>query len=116
MATGGNEIWLVEAVSGLETIEPLAPRCALVFPQPFHPLPATAVSVRDLSLMRHPVLLANGDNDRMLPTPNTLDMARRLPNNEVVIYPDAAHGGIFQYHEQFVEKALELLAKGGERC
>ena len=36
----GNEIWLVAAVSGLETIEPFAPRCTLVFPQPFHPLPA----------------------------------------------------------------------------
>ena len=65
----------------------------------------------DLSLIRHPVLLANGDNDRMLPTPNTLDMARRVPNNELVIYPDAGPGGIFQFHEQFVEKALEFLAK-----
>jgi pimeloyl-ACP methyl ester carboxylesterase len=65
----------------------------------------------DLSLIRQPVLLANGDSDRMLPTPNTLDMARRLPNNELVIYPDAGHGGIFQFHEQFVEKALEFLAK-----
>src|SRR5437762_3410796 len=65
----------------------------------------------DLSRIRHPVLLANGDNDRMLPTPNTLDMARRPPNNELVIYPDAGHGGIFQFHEQFVEKAVEFLAK-----
>jgi pimeloyl-ACP methyl ester carboxylesterase len=65
----------------------------------------------DLSLIRQPVLLANGDNDRMLPTPNTLDMALRLPNNELVIYPDAGHGGIFQFHEQFVEKALEFLAE-----
>jgi hypothetical protein len=51
----------------------------------------------DLSFIRHPVFLANGDNDRMLPTPNTLDMARRIPNNELVIYPDAGHGGIFQF-------------------
>jgi pimeloyl-ACP methyl ester carboxylesterase len=65
----------------------------------------------DLSKIAHPVLLANGDHDRMLPTPNTLDMARRLPNNELLIYPDAGHGGIFQFHEQFVEKALEFLAK-----
>ena len=64
----------------------------------------------DLSLIRQPVLLANGDNDRMLPTPNTLDMARRLPNNELVIYPDAGHGGIFQFHQQFVDKALQFLA------
>jgi pimeloyl-ACP methyl ester carboxylesterase len=65
----------------------------------------------DLSLVHQPVLLANGDNDRMLPTPNTLDMARRLPNSELVIYPDAGHAGIFQFHEQFVQKALEFLAK-----
>jgi pimeloyl-ACP methyl ester carboxylesterase len=65
---------------------------------------------QDLSRIRQPVLLANGENDRMLPTPNTLDMARRLPNNEVVIYPDAGHGGIFQFHEQFVDKALQFLA------
>ena len=65
----------------------------------------------DLSKIAHSVLLANGDHDRMLPTPNTLDMARRLPNNELVIYPDAGHGGIFQFHEQFVEEALEFLAK-----
>jgi pimeloyl-ACP methyl ester carboxylesterase len=36
---------------------------------------------------------------------------RTHPNNELVIYPDAGHGGIFQFHEQFVEKALEFLAK-----
>jgi hypothetical protein len=28
-----------------------------------------------------------------------------------VIYPHVGHGGIFQYHQQFVEKALEFLAK-----
>src|SRR5436309_12479538 len=35
VATGGNEIWLVEAVSGLETIEPLAPRCGPRFSTTF---------------------------------------------------------------------------------
>jgi pimeloyl-ACP methyl ester carboxylesterase len=65
----------------------------------------------DLSQIRQPVLLANGDHDRMLPTPNTIDMSQRLPNNELVIYPDAGHAGIFQYHDQFVDKALEFLAK-----
>jgi pimeloyl-ACP methyl ester carboxylesterase len=63
----------------------------------------------DLSKITHPVLLANGDDDRMLPTPNTRDMAKRLPNNQLVIYPDAGHGGIFQYHEAFVNEALQFL-------
>lgn len=37
--------------------------------------------------------------------------ARRLPDSELVIYPDAGHGGIFQYHREFVTKALAFLAR-----
>ena len=55
------------------------------------------------------MLVANGDNDRMVPTTNTVDLDRRLPNSELVIYPDAGHGGIFQYHREFVATALEFL-------
>src|SRR3954453_23326619 len=56
----------------------------------------------DLSVIRHPVLVANGESDRMVPTKNPVDLARRLPDSELVIYPDAGHGGIFQFHRQFV--------------
>ena len=45
------------------------------------------------------------------PTKNTHDLAKRLPDSELVIYPDAGHGGIFQFHAQFVDKALEFLAR-----
>ncbi|QDN74301.1 alpha/beta hydrolase (plasmid) [Streptomyces sp. S1A1-7] len=63
----------------------------------------------DLSVIHQPVLVANGDNDRMVPTQNSVDLARRVPNGELVLYPDAGHGGIFQFHRQFVETALEFL-------
>ena len=63
----------------------------------------------DLSVIRQPTLVANGDNDRMVPTKNTLDLDRRLPNSELVIYPDAGHGGIFQHYREFVATALEFL-------
>jgi pimeloyl-ACP methyl ester carboxylesterase len=66
---------------------------------------------QDLSVIQQPVLIANGDDDRMVPTQNSADMARRLPNAELVIYPDAGHGGIFQFHEQFVPTALEFLER-----
>ena len=36
---------------------------------------------------------------------------QRLPNAELVIYPDAGHGGIFQFHQQFVERALAFLGE-----
>lgn len=63
----------------------------------------------DLSRIHHPVLVANGESDAMVPSSNSVDLARRLPNAELVLYADAGHGGIFQHHEEFVPKALEFL-------
>ncbi|WP_296507874.1 alpha/beta hydrolase [Rhodoferax sp.] len=64
----------------------------------------------DLSVITQPVLVVNGDDDRMVPTkPNTYDLARRLPNSQLIIYPDAGHGGAFQFHEDFVLKSLAFL-------
>jgi len=63
----------------------------------------------DLSRVHHPVLVANGDHDKMVPSSNSVDLARRLPNAELVLYEDAGHGGVFQYHEAFVQKALDFL-------
>lgn len=65
----------------------------------------------DLSEIRQPVLVVNGDNDRMVPTePNTYDLHRQLANSELVIYPDAGHGSIFQNGSDFVERANQFLA------
>ena len=63
----------------------------------------------DLGRIQHPVLVANGDDDRMVPTSNSYDLANRIPNATLRIYPDAGHGGIFQAHERFVPEALEFL-------
>jgi pimeloyl-ACP methyl ester carboxylesterase len=63
----------------------------------------------DLSSIRQPVLVLNGESDKMVPTKNTVDLGRRLPNSELVVYPDAGHGGVFQFHEDFVKRALEFL-------
>lgn len=66
---------------------------------------------QDLSVIKQPVLVANGDNDRMVPSGNTTDLSKRISNSEIIIYKDAGHGGIFQYHEEFVKSTLEFLAK-----
>jgi pimeloyl-ACP methyl ester carboxylesterase len=63
----------------------------------------------DLASIHQPVLLLNGDSDKMVPTRNTIDLGRRLPNSQLVIYPDAGHGGVFQFHQDFVKRALEFL-------
>ena len=65
----------------------------------------------DLSVIQQPVLVANGDHDRMVPTVNSYDLAKRLPNSTLVIYPDAGHGGIFQFHDDFVKQSLTFLAQ-----
>jgi len=66
---------------------------------------------QDLSVIKQPVLVANGDNDRMVPSSNTTDLNKRISNSEIIVYKDAGHGGIFQYHEDFVKSALAFLAK-----
>jgi len=63
----------------------------------------------DLGSIHQPVLVMNGDSDKMVPTKNTVDLDRRLPNSQLVIYPDAGHGGVFQFHGDFVNRALEFL-------
>ena len=64
---------------------------------------------RDLASIHQPVLVMNGDSDKMVPSKNTVDLDRRLPNSQLVLYPDAGHGGVFQFHEDFVQRALEFL-------
>jgi pimeloyl-ACP methyl ester carboxylesterase len=64
---------------------------------------------QDLGGIKIPVLIANGDNDIMVPTENSTDMARRIRGSQLVIYEDAGHGGIFQNYADFVSKALSFL-------
>jgi pimeloyl-ACP methyl ester carboxylesterase len=63
----------------------------------------------DLGQIRQPVFVANGDNDVMVASSHSVDLARRIPNAKLTIYPDSGHGGVFQYHEQFVPAVLEFL-------
>lgn len=63
----------------------------------------------DLSTLTQPTLIANGDNDRMVPTVLSNDLHRRIEGSELIIYPDSGHGGIFQFHDQFAPAAVEFL-------
>jgi pimeloyl-ACP methyl ester carboxylesterase len=62
-----------------------------------------------LATVQQPVLVVNGDEDVMVPSFNSFELARRLPNAKLSIFPDAGHGGIFQYHAAFVQQALAFL-------
>ncbi len=65
----------------------------------------------DLGAIHQPVLVGNGDHDLMVASEHSADMARRIPGAELVIYPDSGHGGVFQYHQQFVPRVLEFLER-----
>jgi pimeloyl-ACP methyl ester carboxylesterase len=65
----------------------------------------------DLSVITIPTLIANGDNDRMVPSVLSEDLHRRIAGSELIIYPNSGHGAIFQYWEKFAPVAAKFLAK-----
>ncbi|MEU9808699.1 alpha/beta hydrolase [Mycobacterium sp. NPDC050853] len=63
----------------------------------------------DLSAITQPTFIANGDNDRMVPTTLSEDMHRRIADSKLTIYPNSGHGGIFQYNREFTPAAIQFL-------
>jgi pimeloyl-ACP methyl ester carboxylesterase len=67
-------------------------------------------STEALKRIGHPVLVANGDADVMVPTAASIALFEALPNAKLSIFPDAGHGGIFEYADAFVDQTLRFLA------
>ena len=62
-----------------------------------------------LAELKLPVLVVNGSHDIMIPTINSYILAQHLPDAKLIIYPDAGHGSLFQYHEDFVDEVSRFL-------
>lgn len=65
---------------------------------------------RQLSVIKHPVLIVNGTSDLIVPTINSFTLSQHLPDSKLIIWSDAGHGSLFQFHEDFnreVEVFLE---------
>ena len=60
-----------------------------------------------------PVFVANGDSDPMILPRYSYLLAGLLPNARVTIYPDSAHGFLFQYHEEFAADVHAFLQTSG---
>ena len=71
---------------------------------------ANASANGDLKGVRHPVLVVDGSHDVMIPTINSYNLAQALANAELIIYPNAGHGSLFQYPERFADDAARFLA------
>ncbi|MFE5079465.1 alpha/beta fold hydrolase [Streptomyces mirabilis] len=66
-----------------------------------------------LSCLRMPVFVANGDSDPMILPHYSHLLAGLLPQARVKIYPDSAHGFLFQHHAEFAADVDAFL--GGPR-
>ena len=56
-----------------------------------------------------PVFVANGDSDPMILPRYSYLLAGLLPDARLKIYPDAAHGFLFQHHSEFAADVSEFL-------
>jgi pimeloyl-ACP methyl ester carboxylesterase len=63
-----------------------------------------------LAGITQPTLVANGANDLTIPTVNSQLLADHLPNDRLRLYPNAAHGLLFQYPRQLAELVTEFLS------
>jgi pimeloyl-ACP methyl ester carboxylesterase len=55
-----------------------------------------------LKEIRQPTLVVNGSNDVIIYTINSFILQQHLPNAQLILYPDASHGSLYQYPELFV--------------
>ncbi|WP_160115250.1 alpha/beta fold hydrolase [Bryocella elongata] len=70
----------------------------------------------DLRQIRQPTLVVNGVQDEMIPASNSYRLVENLPNAMLLIYPDAGHGSLFQWHESFARQLLAFLASDSSQA
>ena len=55
-----------------------------------------------LKSIRQPTLVVNGHNDVIIYTVNSFTLQQNIPNAQLILYPDASHGSMYQYPELFL--------------
>ena len=66
---------------------------------------------KELAGINKPVLIAQGESDLLVPVVNAINMSKNIPGAKLIVYPDAGHGSLFQYHDEFVKAASDFLRK-----
>ncbi len=62
-----------------------------------------------LKEIKQPTLVVNGGNDVIIATVNSFILQQHLPNAQLILYPDSAHGSLYQYPELFVRHVSTFL-------
>jgi len=76
---------------------------------PDHALP------QRLRCLEMPVFVANGDSDPMILPHYSYLLAGLIPQSRVKIYPDSAHGFLFQHHAEFAADVEAFLSDPADR-
>jgi pimeloyl-ACP methyl ester carboxylesterase len=63
-----------------------------------------------LSCLKLPVFVANGDSDPMILPQYSYLLAGLIPQARLKIYPDSAHGFLFQHHAEFAADVAAFLS------
>src|SRR5262245_10143389 len=71
---------------------------------------STGERFHELKGIPHPTLVVNGLHDEMIPVSDSYRLAETLPNAVLLVYPDAGHGSLFQWHESFTRQATAFLS------
>ena len=62
-----------------------------------------------LKTIRQPTLVVQGSNDVIIPTYNSYVLQQRLPDAQLILYPDSNHGSFYQYPKLFVDQTTLFL-------
>ncbi len=65
--------------------------------------------LQKVSAIKVPIFIANGDSDPMILPRYSYLLAGLIPQSTIKIYPDSAHGFLFQHHTEFAADLAEFL-------
>lgn len=66
---------------------------------------------QQLLAIKQPVLIVNGTSDLIVPSINSYVLSQHITDSQLIIWSNSGHGGLFQYHEDFVSEVEVFLAK-----
>ncbi|MFE3260169.1 alpha/beta fold hydrolase [Nocardia sp. NPDC059091] len=70
---------------------------------------ADHAALQRVSAITHPVFIANGDSDPMILPHFSYLLAGMIPQARIKIYPDSAHGFLFQHAREFAADVGDFL-------